>query len=375
MLTMKRLLLFLVTFLHIFYDNWVPNPSCNVIPSGNNQEIDHVDFGKLEDDLKVIMVADLLLTGHDSAPGSLDLHFKDFFFSRFFRKSFEFLKPDMLIVLGDVSAQGSKLTTSKWSFLLHEFHSLLGPFLDLPYHVVPGDRDIGECNGLKEKSVTKMTRNFPGLDSAGCGAFEIGNVNFVSLNSIPLLCGNSDLRFSVEKALERERMETESESAIDESSGIKIPKYDINWRENTMSSGSGPVLLLHFPLHQTENNWNSQPLKSREYGVGPYELSQMLPPNATEYIFHALRPRMVFSAHAQSFSDRIHPDGTREIVVPAMSWDAGNDNPAFVAVTFRKNGTSAIVSHCKLAGKSHVLMFYVSLFFLLILTVQTALRS
>ncbi|PWA40665.1 metallo-dependent phosphatase-like protein [Artemisia annua] len=25
--------------------------------------------------------------------------------------------------------------------------------------------------------------------------------------------------------------------------------------------------------------------------AGPYELSQTLPPNATEYIFHALRPR------------------------------------------------------------------------------------
>ncbi|KAI3508072.1 hypothetical protein L1887_23072 [Cichorium endivia] len=376
MLTLKRLLLFILTFVHIFYDNWVPNPSCNVVPSGNNQEIDQGNLAKGEDGLKVMMVADLLLMGHETVHGSLDLHFKDFFFSRFFRKSFEFLKPDMLIVLGDVSAEGAKLSTSKWSSVLQEFHSLLGPFLELPYHVVPGDRDVGDCNGLKERSVNKMTRNFPGLDSAGCGAFEIGNVNFVSLNSVALLCGNNDLRFSVEKALERERIELETESTIDESSGNKIPKYDIKWRENTISSGSGPVLLLHFPLHQTEeNNWRAEPSKTRELvGVGPYELSQMLPPNATEYIFHALRPRMVFSAHAQSFSDRIHPDGTREIVVPAMSWDGGK-NPAFVAVTFRKNGTSAIVSHCKLAGRSHVLLFYVSLFFLLILTVQTTLRS
>lgn len=376
MLTLKRLLLFILTFVHIFYDNWVPNPSCNVVPSGNNQEIDQGNLAKGEDGLKVMMVADLLLMGHETVHGSLDLHFTDFFFSRFFRKSFEFLKPDMLIVLGDVSAQGANLSTSKWSSVLQEFHRLLGPFLELPYHVVPGDRDVGDCNGLKERSVNKMTRNFPGLDSAGCGAFEIGNVNFVSLNSVALLCGNNDLRFSVEKALERERIELETESTIDESSGIKIPKYDIKWRENTISSGSGPVLLLHFPLHQTEdNNWSTEPSKTRQLvGVGPYESSQMLPPNATEYIFHALKPRMVFSAHAQSFSDRVHPDGTREIVVPAMSWDGGK-NPAFVAVTFRKNGTSAIVSHCKLAGRSHVLLFYMSLFFLLILTVQTALRS
>ncbi|KAI3705855.1 hypothetical protein L1987_76104 [Smallanthus sonchifolius] len=293
----------------------------------------------------------------------------------------------MLIVLGDLSSQGSELSQRKWSYVVQEFHSLLGPFLDLPYHVVTGDRDIGECSRLNEFSANKMFRSFPGLDAAGCGAFDIGNVNFVSLNSVALLCGNNDLRFNVEKALERESIElqTENEHVINESSGIKVPKYEFNWRENTMLSGSGPVLLLHFPLHQTTNtvhdeNYGSipdraEPLKKRQtVGDGPYELSQTLPSNATEYIFHALRPRMIVSAHTQTFSDRIHPDGTREIVVPAMSWDAGK-NPAFVAVTFRRNGTTAIVSHCKLAGKLHVLLLYISLFFVFILIVQTSLRS
>lgn len=162
----------------------------------------------------------------------------------------------MLIVLGDLSAQGATLSQSKWSTVVQQFHSLLGPFLDLPYHVIPGDRDIGECNDLNEIFVNKITRSFPGLDSAGCGAFDIGNVNFVSLNSVALLCGNNDLRFSVEKALERERIELQMvnehvTSVMKESSGITIPKHDLNWRENEMSSGSGPVLLLHFPLHQT----------------------------------------------------------------------------------------------------------------------------
>ncbi|GKA69139.1 metallophosphoesterase 1-like protein isoform X1 [Tanacetum coccineum] len=298
----------------------------------------------------------------------------------------------MLIVLGDVSAQGSELTRSKWTLLVQQFHNLLGPFLDLPYHVVPGDRDIGKCNDLDEVSVNKVTRSFPGLDSSGCGAFDIGNISFVSLNSVALLCGNNALRFSVEKALERERsdMQTESEhmtNLINESSGIKIPKHDINWRENDMSSGSGPVLLLHFPLHQTaEKNWrdddhdgniqdSAESLKTRTLAeAGPYELLQTLPPNATEYIFHALRPRMVFSAHAQTFSDRTHPDGTREIVVPAMSWDTGKD-PEFVAVTFKRNGTYALVSHCKLSGRSHVLIYYISLFVVFILTIQTSFRS
>ncbi|KAK9075277.1 hypothetical protein SSX86_003599 [Deinandra increscens subsp. villosa] len=384
---LKRLLLFIFIFLYTFYEDWLPTPSCTVVPGANNQQIHRA---QVEDDLKVMMVADLMLSGHETGSGYLDLHFKDFYFSRFFRKSFEFLKPDMLIVLGDVSSQGSEMSQRKWSYVVQEFYSLLGPFLDLPYHVVPGDKDIGECGRLNEFSANKITRSFPGLDAAGCGAFDIGNVNFVSLNSVALLCGNNDLRFSVEKALERERIELQTDNehetnVINESSGIKIPKYESNWRENTMLSGSGPVLLLHFPLHQSTNSVRdensgsmhdrSETLKNRQQiGDGPYELSQTLPSNATEYIFHTLRPRMIFSAHTQTFSDRIHPDGTREIVVPAMSWDGGK-KPAFVAVTFRRNGTTAIVSHCKLAGKLHVLVLYISLFFVFILTVQTSLRS
>ncbi|XP_076904529.1 uncharacterized protein LOC143560005 [Bidens hawaiensis] len=223
-----------------------------------------------------------------------------------------------------------------------------------------------------------------------CGSFDIGNVNFVSLNSVALLCGNNDLQFSVERTLETERLElqTENEKVMDvmnDSSGIRIPKYESDWRENTMLSGSGPVLLLHFPLHQTTNDVHDESfgsthdkaelLKKRQpVEDGPYELSQALPSNATEYIFHALKPRIIFSAHTQTFVNRVHPDRTREIVVPTMSWDAG-ENPAFVGVTFRRNGTVAIVSHCRLAGKLHVVLLYTSLFVIFISTVQTSLRS
>ncbi|GMP46038.1 hypothetical protein CsSME_00014347 [Camellia sinensis var. sinensis] len=101
---------------------------------------------------------------------------------------------------------------------------------------------------------------------------------------------------------------------LDESSKFRLASGDFGWRENAMSSGSGPVLLLHFPLHWTENNnyWDnsavgepynhpdesSKIIESRGFvGTGPYDLFHALPPNATEYIFQALKPRIVFSAH------------------------------------------------------------------------------
>ena len=160
------------------------------------------------------------------------------------------------LVLGDVSAKGSELTKSEWASVLHQFHGLLGPFIDLPYHVILGDRDIGECSELNVKSINWITSNFPGLDLAGCGAFEISNISFVSLNAVALLCGNNNLRFGVEKVVERESvdLQMETEGATEEmnkASQLRETDHNFGWKENTISSGSGPVLLLHFPLHQT----------------------------------------------------------------------------------------------------------------------------
>lgn len=285
----------------------------------------------------------------------------------------------MLLVLGDVSAKGSNLTRTKWKSVINQFHRLLGPFFSLPFHVTLGDRDIGDCNTLNPVSINWLSSYFPGLDSSGCGAFEISNITFVSINSVALLCGNNVLRFSVEKAIERESIDlrTENEQSNDEvggSSEMRLMNRDIGWRENAMSSGSGPVLLLHFPLHERreDNNWDESAFGSASshlqesrglVGSGSYGLQQTLPANATEYIFQALKPRMIFSAHTHEFGDHTHSDGTREIIVPAMSWDA-RDDPGFVFATFRKNGTSVTVSSCSLAKESYVLTTYIIVLFL-----------
>nr|XP_023926628.1 metallophosphoesterase 1-like isoform X2 [Quercus suber] len=323
----------------------------------------------------------------------------------------------MLLVLGDVSAKGSELTRSKWVSVLHQFHGLLGPFIGLPYHVILGDRDIGECSELNVKSVNWMASNFPGLDSAGCGAFEIINISFVSLNAVALLCGNNNLRFGVEKVVEREsvdlQMETEGAAEVmNTASKLRETDHNFGWKESSVSSGSGPVLLLHFPLYQAvdcncsgfnafkrtlkHSLESSNMLGSRRLvETGPYKLSQTLPRNATEYIFQALKPRencslplnvkglstpgkfnyqnkIVFSAHTHEFCDQLHSDGTREVSVPAMTWNA-RDDPGFVVATFHRNRRAVSVSYCSLARESHVIIAYVS-FVVLFLSTTPLLR-
>ncbi|XP_042513234.1 metallophosphoesterase 1-like [Macadamia integrifolia] len=369
----------------IVFENWVSIPSCEVVP--NNQPVD-VSVEDSEE-LKVMMVANLLLLGSEA--GYMNLYFRDSYMAKFFRKSYERLKPDMLVVLGDVSAKGSELTSHKWFSVLQQFQRMVGPFLSLPLHIVVGDRELGECCKVTSKLIDRISSSLPGLDSSGCGSFEVSNISFFSLNAVALLCGNNGLRFGVEKAIERESIDLKTHivgtnEATNDSNRFHVHENfgSFRWRENAVSSGSGPVLLLHLPLHQTPNSncaetgapkktfspldrWSLRAFYNQEQaGMGPYELLQALPQNATEYIFHALKPRIIFSAHTHRFCDHTHKDGTREVTVPAMTWNA-RDDPGFIVATFGRN-KAVTISQCSLARESHVIMAYVSVLVLLLST-------
>lgn len=163
----------------------------------------------------------------------------------------------MLFVLGDVSARGSYLTRSKWSSVVQQLQRILGPFSSHPFHVLLGDRDVGECSKLNPISVSRMARSFPGSDSAGCGALEVSNISFVSLNAVALLCGNNELRFKVETVIERQSIDLQMETGSTREmmtcpNELRENFLSFGWRENAVSAGSGPVVLLHFPLHRKE---------------------------------------------------------------------------------------------------------------------------
>ncbi|WOL19414.1 metallophosphoesterase 1-like [Canna indica] len=332
------------------------------------------------DDLKVMMVADLLLLGSDA--GYVETRFRDSFKSKFFRKSLEKLKPDMIVVLGDISAKGWQLTGSKWLTVLQQFYKILGPAVEFPLHIALGDRDIGECSELDEQFISQIVSNMPGLGSSGCSAFAIGNISFVSLNAVSLLCGNNDLRFSVEKVIERESndLRKQIKETMEKNSKPTVRTEDsdnFHWRDNQMEPHSGPVLLLHFPLYREKRsicrdegisayscNCLEKVEDSKFVDAGPYELERTLPVNATEYIFQALKPRIVFSAHSHSFCDHTHSDGTREVTVPSMTWGTGK-KPEFVSVIFgQKKAVS--VKHCSFASEQYVILSHFGLFMLFI---------
>ena len=155
----------------------------------------------------------------------------------------------MIVVLGDLSAGGSDVKVGEWLDGLQEFQWMLGPYAGLPMHVVLGERDMGRCGEVDEEFIGGIAGYLPGMDSAGCGAFEMKNVTFVSLNGVALQCNDGQLRFGVERVIERESMELRSRVQVVDGNG-DAGVDEFQWRDNRVESGSGPVVLVHFPLHQ-----------------------------------------------------------------------------------------------------------------------------
>ena len=182
----------------------------------------------------------------------------------FFQNSIQRLKPNMIVVLGDISARGSESTEAKWISVIEQFEVILGPYSTLPLHIVLGDKDVGTCANLEGKFVRRRAKHLPGLDSSGCGSFDISNVSFVSLNAVALLCSDNALRFSIEKVMERENHHIQRERVYEaECNPLGCERSenfaDISWRQNNMESGSGPVVLLHFPLHKFDGEVTGVP--------------------------------------------------------------------------------------------------------------------
>ncbi|KAF8723500.1 hypothetical protein HU200_021447 [Digitaria exilis] len=174
------------------FEDWLSTPSCSGGPPAAHGP----------GELRAMMVADLMLLGSDATYA--DRFFRDHVMHKFFANSIQTLKPDMIVVLGDISAKGSEFTERKWISVIEQFEGILGHHSSLPRLIALGDKDVGSCANLEGKFVHHKAKHLPGLDSCGCGAFEISNVSFVSLNAVALLCDNNDLRFGVEKFMERE---------------------------------------------------------------------------------------------------------------------------------------------------------------------------
>ncbi|GMN44335.1 hypothetical protein TIFTF001_013522 [Ficus carica] len=338
----------------IIHDEWVSTPSCEtqtLLPTSNLDDSESESMEDHSEDLRVMLVADLLLLGSDS---------------------------EVVSELGARCAGGFGRCLGE-GLGIDEIEMAIGaPPVSRRSRPVSGASSSRRFGRQGRRPLQRAEREIRQLDRREIPGARLRRLRIVRdrqrqlrvAQRLALLCGNNDLRFGVEKVLERESSDLRAESEEPDRVGEVSMVREFGWRENGISSGSGSVVLLHFPLRQTPpansgGDSKSNLIGGRGFvGAGPYSLMQNLLANATEYIFQALKPRIVFSAHSHEFSAYAHPDGTYEVAVPAMTWNA-RDDPGFIVAIFRRNRRAVSIIYCTLARESQVILANLSVLVLL----------
>ncbi|CAK9195422.1 unnamed protein product [Sphagnum troendelagicum] len=351
-MTSSLLWLLLCLLLPALLLNLITYPSCSPAPT--------VGTSSSSSSLKVAVVADLHLAG----PGThwFDRFRRESFLQSTFRKIYWKLKPDALVVLGDVSDAGRKSNDAQWDAVVSRFWSVIGPFAKGPLQVVVGNHDVGDHHdqGMQAR-LPRFAASFPGLDPTCCSRYNWKLIDFISLNAMAMQGDRCSLCSDVEKVVEKH--------------SVLVQQHGQNRSHNNRS---GPVLLLHLPLYREDDSacnsldvprcapWHE--LEGSCLGVmaspppvatpeEPYKVGQdVLPPDVSKYVLEALKPRLVLNGHTHRWCDHIHEDGTREITVSSLTW-RNRDDPSFVIATFDAN-SSIHIQHCMLAHESTVLTIY-----------------
>lgn len=359
--------LLIMVFLPWLLLQLLSNPSCTG-PLLNEHQKDNLQ-------LAAMVVADLHLAGPMAAWA--DRVRRDSFMKSSLKSAYRMLKPHALLVLGDISDWGRKSTKQQWESVVQRFHDMLQPFLGLPIHVTVGNHDVGDFYQLTPTLLRQFVNSFPGLDDTGSDVFAIRNISFVSLNAMALACDDCPLHSSMQRVVGNAKATLEKGFSSTVSSKSAGQMDSTSFDRNALQK---PVLLLHLPLHRVDESvchsidiprcspWHEVEGGCLQLGVSakssqvraltPYRsMMDMLSVNTSRYLLSALNPRLVLSAHAHHFCDRVHDDGTREITVSTFSW-RNRDDPSFLYIHFYKDGATDI-QQCFLPRESLVLALHV----------------
>lgn len=92
----RSLLPVIMISIFMVYEDWVSFPSCKLLPSTTYSPDKHVEnVDDSLEDLKVMMVANLLLLGSEA--GFVNLYFRDYYMSKFFKVKFSFCNLCLLL--------------------------------------------------------------------------------------------------------------------------------------------------------------------------------------------------------------------------------------------------------------------------------------
>nr|CAH8874100.1 unnamed protein product [Trichobilharzia regenti] len=314
--------------------------------------------------VSVMVLADTHLLGYVLGH-PIDRIRRDWQMKRAFQASLYLLRPNVVIILGDILDEG------KWATVVgnHDigFHYATNGFLNDRFH-----NDIGG-----------------NVFTPPIYLWSFSGIHFVFANSVAFEGDNCDLCYkasmtlkSIKRYLDCLRMfaSTNAESCYSKelSMGLsdKNPYISVNLNDPSNFVYSRPVLLQHFPLHRTSDiGCPTKPLDAM-----PNHLRQVpnkpkidcLSKEATKELLESLRPRLVLSGHTHysckishsfgNFSDSV----VTEWSVASFSW-RNLEHPGFLLLSI--SSANYAINKCYLPTEMRLIQIYVTGFLLMILFV------
>eukprot|EP00897_Mesotaenium_endlicherianum_P002941 jgi/Mesen1/2675/ME000167S01826 len=310
--------------------------------------------------LRTLIIADLDILGPHS--WSIDRFRREWCMKRALQRALYQLHPDMVLVLGDISDNGSEATDDEWKAIVKRFRRITGRPSELPVHVVAGNHDVGDYGKLKADVVQRFGNKFAARNPSSSSIFEWGNLSFVSLNAMSLTGDGSPLCTETEKVVELASKTDKNKrllanlpeyGSIKDEGGKASFEGSFEAAKDTLNKSvdaepAGPVLLLHLPLYRVDESVCEKIDIPR---CGPWHQVE-----GACLDINAASDLIVFSAHTHRSCSRMHPGGIQEVTVPSFSWK-NRDDPAFLLAAFYPNGT-IWMQQCPLPRESIVLGTY-----------------
>ncbi|KAF9526680.1 hypothetical protein CPB83DRAFT_857613 [Crepidotus variabilis] len=238
------------------------------------------------------------------------------------------LKPDVVIFMGDMLANGKAATTfEQYDFAAQKFKSIFDVDPSTEIHYVPGNNDVGL--GLLPAASQKLrayyTRSFGPLNQQ----LIIQNHTFVALDA-PGLIDEDYLRHGTEVTFAEWK---------------PLPEGSISFAKAISAYDPERVILLsHVPLSRSETAYCG-PLRERgsiRRGAGQGWQS-MLGKQTSRFLLESLQPILVYSAdnrdycehkhliptRGQSNSHRTYDETTREVTLKSFSMSVHIHQPGF----------------------------------------------
>lgn len=213
----------------------------------------------------------------------------------------------------------------------------------------------------------------------------------LSLNAMALACDACPLHHSVQKVVEKAEAILQQRSSKTFTIGPAEKQTDSDFLKQ--NAPENPVLLLHLPLYRIDESvcdcidtprcapWHEVEGGCLQLGAAAQSSSQlikltpyrnmmdMLSLNTSGYVLSALNPRLVLSAHAHRFCDRVHGSGIREVTIATFAY-RNRDDPGFLLLHFYKNGATHI-QQCYLPQESVIIGLHVLQWTAIMLVVAT----